>query len=394
VTLLKLAWRNLAGAGLRTALNVAVLSLSFLAIVGTLGLLEGFNRQTSRAMIEAEFGGGQYWHPGFDPFDPLTRQDAHGPLPDRLSGLVRSGAAAAILEVPATLYAAGRLRSIVIKGIDPSQRLLALPTGVLAGPTPDAGEEIPVLVGSRMAKAAGLKPGDTVTLQWKDASGTIDAREARVAEVMRTPVQSVDVNQVWMSIETLRSLATMPGQATLAVLAPGAAPGAPDKGWRFQSPDELLADVRALIRSKAVGSGVVYLLLLFLAMLAIFDTQVLSLFRRRKEIGTLIALGMTRGRVIRLFTLEGALHGVLAVAAAAAYGVPLLWWFSRVGWTLSAAADDYGFAIGDTLYPYYSPRLIVGTVLFLLALTTIVSYAPTRRIASLEPTDALRGRFA
>jgi ABC-type lipoprotein release transport system permease subunit len=29
----------------------------------------------------------------------------------------------------------------------------------------------------------------------------------------------------------------------------------------------------------------------------------------------------------------------------------------------------------------------------LLAVTTIVSYLPTRRIARLEPTDALRGRL-
>ena len=58
--LLRLAWRNLVGAGMRTALNVVVLSITFVAIVGTLGLLEGFNRQTSRAMIEGEYGGGQY----------------------------------------------------------------------------------------------------------------------------------------------------------------------------------------------------------------------------------------------------------------------------------------------------------------------------------------------
>ena len=62
--LLRLAWRNLVGAGMRTALNVVVLSITFVAIVGTLGLLEGFNRQTSRAMIEGEYGGGQYLAPG------------------------------------------------------------------------------------------------------------------------------------------------------------------------------------------------------------------------------------------------------------------------------------------------------------------------------------------
>jgi len=36
---------------------------------------------------------------------------------------------------------------------------------------------------------------------------------------------------------------------------------------------------------------------------------------------------------------------------------------------------------------------VAFTVLVLNAVTTVVSYLPARRIASLEPTDALRGRL-
>ena len=388
--LLRLAWRNLVGAGMRTALNVVVLSITFVAIVGTLGLLEGFNRQTSRAMIEGEYGGGQYWHPAFDPLDPVTLPDAHGPVPQAVQQQIDARRATAVLLVPGTMYPGGRIRSVVIKGIDPSQRLLDMPAASLAAAADD---DIPALIGTRMARATGLRAGDIVTLQWKDARGTIDARDARISQVMHTTVQSIDVNQVWVPLARLRELAAMPGEASLVVLAQGAVPV--DGGaWAFKSPDDLLSDIRLLIRSKAAGSAIVYLLLLFLSMLAIFDTQVLTIFRRRREIGTLVALGMTRGRVIRLFTVEGALHGVLAVLAGALWGAPLLWWFSVTGWRLSTLADGYGFAIGSTLYPYYSPRLVVATMFVLLAVTTIVSYLPTRRIARLEPTDALRGRLA
>lgn len=388
--LLRLAWRNLVGAGLRTVLNVVVLSITFIAIVGTLGLLEGFNRQTSRALVEGEYGGGQYRHPAYDPLDPISLPDAHGAVPPAVQRQIDAGAATAVLIVPGTMYPGGRLRSVVIKGIDPAQRLLDMPTAPLAARS--AADEIPALVGTRMAKATGLRAGDIVTLQWKDAAGTIDARDAVIVEVMRTTVPSIDQNQVWVPIDALRRLAAMPGEATLVVMARGRAPV--DGGaWAFSSAEELLTDVRQLIQSKAAGSAVLYLLLLFLSMLAIFDTQVLAIFRRRREIGTLVALGMTRGRVIRLFTLEGALHGVLAMLAAALWGGPLLWWFSVRGWQLSSLADDYGFALGSTLYPYYSPRLLAFTAVVLNAVTIAVSYLPTRRIAALEPTDALRGRL-
>jgi len=49
----KLALRNLLGAGLRTWLNVVVLSFSFVAIIWTQGLYEGMNDQARRASVDA-----------------------------------------------------------------------------------------------------------------------------------------------------------------------------------------------------------------------------------------------------------------------------------------------------------------------------------------------------
>ena len=136
-----------------------------------------------------------------------------------------------------------------------------------------------------------------------------------------------------------------------------------------------------------------YIFLLLLAMLAIFNTQVLSIFRRRKEMGTMMALGFTRAKVIKLFTLEGAMHSVLAAVVAAVYGIPFLVWFSRRGWPLPEGTD-FGFALGEKLFPVYSVGLVVGTVILVLTVTTIVSFLPTRKIAKLKPTDALRGKLS
>jgi ABC-type lipoprotein release transport system permease subunit len=55
--------------------------------------------------------------------------------------------------------------------------------------------------------------------------------------------------------------------------------------------------------------------------------------------------------------------------------------------------DTMGFAIGERLYSTYTPALIFGTTVLVLVVTTIVSYLPTRKIAKLKPTDALRGRW-
>jgi putative ABC transport system permease protein len=391
MTMLKLAAKNFFRGGMKAWLRVVVLSLAFVVIIGLQGLYEGVAEQTSHAMIDAELGGGQYWHPKYDPQNLLALPDAHGTVPEPVKKLVDAGQATPILVVQGYMYSKGSLRPVLLKGIDPAQRVLSVPAGSLAG----ADTPTPALIGTRMATEAGLAAGDVATVRWRDAKGTFDAQDVRIAQVMSTSVQSIDSGQVWLPLETLRAMARMPAEATLVVLAQGVAQGigADAAPWSFRDHGFLLADVRAMIRAKEAGASIIYVILLFLAMLAILDTQLLSIFYRKKEIGTLMALGLTRGSVIRLFTLEGALNALLAALVGALYGMPLLTLFVTKGIPMPQVVEQAGYAIGERIYPSYSAALVVGTTALVGVVTTIVSYLPTRQIATLQPTEALRGRL-
>ena len=56
-------------------------------------------------------------------------------------------------------------------------------------------------------------------------------------------------------------------------------------------------------------------------------------------------------------------------------------------------ASTNGFAVGEVLYPYYGPLLVVVTAAILLTITAAVSYLPARRILGYRATDALRGKM-
>ncbi len=386
----KLALRNIFGAGLRTWLNVISLSFSFVAIIFLQGLYNGMSNQIEKATIDAQYAGGQYWRNNYDPYDPLTLDDAHGRVTGDLRKLIGEGKAVPILIRPATIYPNGRFQNAMLKGILPEQTVLSIPTSVLS--TSDAA--IPALIGKRMSKSTGLKIGDYVTLRWRDTNGTFDADEIRIVQVMNTDVPGIDNGQLWIPIEKLRTMTVMPDEATLIVLEKDLNFNRKIPGWTHKDLKFLLQDLRALFLSKSIGGSIFYLILLLLAMLAIFNTQVLSIFRRRKEMGTLMALGMTRGRLIRMFTLEGALHAILAAVAATIYGLPLLVHMATTGYGLPEASDSFGFAMGNRIFPTFTAGLIIGTILLVLIVTTIVSYLPTRKIAKIKPTDALRGKLS
>lgn len=386
----KLAYRNLVGAGLRTWLNVTVLSMAYVIIIWQQGLLDGWNRQALRDMIDWEIGGGQYWREQYDPYDPFTLEESHGPVPAALVDASSDRVAAPILIVQATMYPQGRMQSVILKGIPPGQIALNLPTADLQADIP----EIPVLIGARMAKSANLHMGDLVTVRWRDVNGTFDATDAKVVRIMKTNVSTVDQGQLWLPLERLQSMMRLPGEATIIVTGQETKESGALPGWVFRDRAFLSQDLADMIRMKKVGNAISYMVLLSLALLAIFDTQVLAIFRRRREIGTLIALGMTRGAVIRLFTLEGAMHGILAAIVAAAYGIPLLSIQAVRGFAMPEAVDSFGLAIAERMFPVYSAGLVAGTTLIVLVAVTLVSFLPTRIIAKLNPTDAIKGKLA
>lgn len=386
----KLAYKNLKGAGLRTGLNVAVLSIAYVLIIWHQGLISGMFEHSSRLTIKDEIAGGQYWHKNYDPYDPISLDESHGIISPELQSLIKNKKAAPILIRQASIYPEGRVQSVLLKGILPGQTVVEIPSDKLVT------EEnvLPILIGQRMAKNNYLEKGDYLTIRLRDARGTFDAVEGKIVMIMHTMVQSIDNRQLWVPIERMQKITRMENEATIVVVGQEVSGQKDLPDWKFKSQKFLLSDLTAMVKSKRVGGSIMYIILMFLAMLAIFDTQVLSIFRRRKEIGTLIALGMTRLKVVRLFTIEGAMHGILAAGIGAIYGIPLLILSLKKGLAMPGPADEFGFALSKRLYPSYSVSLVLGTVLIVMVTVTIVSYLPSSRISKLKPTEALKGKIS
>jgi len=385
----KLAYKNLMGAGLRTLLIVFVLSLAYVLIIYMNGIYQGWDRQARIESIAWEVADGQYWQDEYDPYDAMTLSDAHAPVPTALEASASEGKAVPILITQATIYPEGRMMGALLKGIDTRQHLLSLPTDKL---DPDA-DEITAIVGTRLAKSAGLEPGDYLLVRWRDVNGTFDATDVKIAGIFNTTVPAVDQGQIWIPLKKLQEITGMPGEATMVVVDRAPEDGSTYAGWDFKGHDFLFRELEEMIKTKSVGGSIFYLIILALALLAVFDTQVLSIFRRQREIGTYIAMGMTRKQVVGIFTVEGGMHAILAVVLGAAYGFPLLLWTRNSGIKMPEGTDQFGMAAAEHMYPYYSLALIVGTIILVMLATTLVSYMPSRKISKMNPNDAIRGKI-
>jgi len=382
--IIKLAWRNIIGGGFRTWLNVFILSIVLVAIIGFHGLYIGWQKDAEDNSIKWHFAGGQYWQQKYDPYDVFSYEDSRASLPENLN----DDDTVEFLVSQGVIYPDGRMKNISLRGVGTDQKLLELPTEYLSY---EAGR-YKLMMGYRMARKLNVDTGDRLMLRWRDAGGSFDAAEFEIVHIFKSTVLSIDQGIVWLSIRQMRDMLGLSDEVNYFSVKKY--DGDLGKNWQFKTQDDLLAEFRAIFATEISGAIFMYILLMFLAMIAVFDTQVLSLFKRRKEVGMMMALGVTRRQVIRIFTLEGIMSGLLAVILAAIWGTPLLMKFQQTGMKLPEMMDSYGMdGMLDAMYPKYTLGLVILTVIIVMLILLIVSYLPVKKISRLLPVDALKGKM-
>ena len=389
--LFKIAIKNLLGARLRTWLNVFVTAISFFMIIFVSAMYDGMREHAMQVSIDTEIAGGAYWHPKYDPMDPMTFEDAHSVPPVAVQALVDHEKAVPVLVSQASIYPNGRIMPVIMKGISPEQTIVNMPTQKLVTIDETA---IPVMIGTGMAKFAKLEVGDSFTIRWLDADRTYDADEGTVVHIMETENFKLDLGHIWVPLEKAQTMLAMEEEATYVTFAKDVSPIDENGDWIPRDVKYLIRDMEALIEADEPNAAIMYIILLALAAMGIFNAQVLSIFRRGKEIGTLMALGMTRSRVVGLFTLEGGLNAFLAVIMTVVLFGPVLWYFGAYGINMGIdySEGQMGLIMAKRLIPVYSIGLVLTTTIIVSIIVLIVSYMPSRRIAKMRPTDALRGK--
>ncbi len=387
--LFNLAMKNLIGAGMRTWLNVFVTAISFFMIIFISGMYDGMRSHAKQVTIDTEVAGGAYWHPEYDPLDPFSYEDAHGIPPKEINDLINNKNAFSILVSQASIYPNGRMMPVVIKGIEPEQSIINLPTQSLLK---EADGLIPVLIGSGMANYTKLKVGDAFAIRWLDANRTYDADEGVIVYIMETENFKVDMGTIWIPLEQAQTMLDMKNEATYVTFSKNISKVQGKGNWVYRDVDYLMRDMEAMIEADEPNARIMYAILLSLAGMGIFNSQILSIFRRRKEIGTLMAVGMTRSRVVGLFTLEGGMNAFFSLIMVLVLGGPVFIYFALYGIPLPIDYNEMGLIMAKKLFPVYTMGLFISTTLFISFVVLVLSYMPSRRIAKMKPTDALRGK--
>lgn len=383
----QMALKNFLRQGMRSFLNVIVTALAMVAVVFNLSLYNGFQDQAVRNMVSTDVAGGHYRSPDFDILSPMEWEDVTLKTPGVLAALPPTEKAE-VLILQGQIFPNRRLFPVQLRGMEMQQTLLDLPLDKLREWNTPVEDVVPIIIGKQMAGKSHLHIGDGVVLRWRDRFGAVDALDARVVDVVPLINARIDEGVVWMRLDHLRQLTHREGEITWVAVKQFQGAIAQTK---FLVPEELLKDILNLIRQDRRYAFVIWVILIFLAGISVFNTQFLNIFKRQQEIGTLMAFGMPPGRIVRLFTLEGSLAAFAAVVVALVLGTAIFAWFQSVGLDVSHLAESQ-IPIRENIFLKIEPLEVVISVLIIVTIMILVAWAPVRKISRLDVTQALRGR--
>ncbi len=287
---------------------------------------------------------------------------------------------------PAFVVRGAANQGITLIGIEPEQyiKMVPLPEKMVSGTYRMSNADM--LVSTELAKELGVQQGDKLRVSTA-AGGTLTLTIVGLFDLGN---RIANLRNTYVLLSTAQNLLNMVGAVSsidLTVADPYQAEAiarsvANETGLEALSWIALNREFFQGMQAQTFSSILIRVFVGLSVAAGIASVLVVSVVQRQKEIGILRAMGASRGQVMRVFLIQGAIVGLLGSLAGSSFGMGLL-----AAWRLVAKNPD-----GTPLFVISTePQLFVwaaavATLTGLLAATT-----PAIRAARLDPVVAIRG---
>jgi ABC-type lipoprotein release transport system permease subunit len=406
---LRIAWRNLGRNPRRTLLALAAIAVAQMAVLLVDGLMNGWSDSIMASLTGPMVGHAQIHAAGW------REEQAPDLVVDRLEerlAAVRAteGVAAAYPRIYAPALVARDVdgRAAMVVGLD--VELESRPGGMLEGlPAEGRPHDRVALVGSELARAAGISVGDELAVVGQGADGSLANDLLVVGGILSTPVEAVNRLGVVTALATAQEIFVMPDTATeITIAGSGPIDGAGALAGHLAAdpalaglevlPWDALAPELAQFRGIAGMYGLAVLFIVFIAAAAgVANTMLMATFERRKELGMMLSVGVTPLRLVAMIQAEALALGLLGVTVGSLLGAALVAWQGHVGIDLatigssdSTSLSFYGLTFRGALHPHLLPRDLVPGFVGIAVVALVASLWPAMLTARLEPMEAMR----
>lgn len=407
--LIQMAWRNIWRSPWRSGVVVGAMALGVWAGVFMMGLAQGVNDARTSAALDDYVGHAQITDSNF-----VANQDVQALLAQPAPWTAALDAHPEVeswserLVLMAVLQAGAASAPVQILAVDPEResRVFTAPRNVVVGELSSEG----ITLGQKLADQLGAGLGDRVVLSFQDVRGEIHTVLFSVEGIydgVSNLIEGVQVyaplaalapevlggdslamargavHQIHFRVRNLDSLDAIVAAVQGAVDDPGSAIV---RTWRGISPDLSYAD-EVLAQSLLLFMAVI----LFAMAFGILNTMLMAILERTRELGMLMAIGLTRRKVFRLVVWETLLLSFAGMPIGLLLGHITIAVTSRTGITIDGVDKGLAeFGLQSTIYPVSVPEYYLPIAVLVAVLGLLSSLYPARKALKLNPIESMR----
>ncbi|NTV27101.1 MAG: ABC transporter permease [Methanothrix sp.] len=242
------------------------------------------------------------------------------------------------------------------------------------------------ILGTKIAEGLELRPGQKFTLTRQNVSLKLE-----VVGLIKTGTGS-DETLVYLPLDTAQKLLDQPdivSEVGVRLSDIYAAPAiSSDLNSRFAykavSWQEQNKDILQVMETQKVILYIFYALIFIIAGFGVANTMIMTVTRRTKEIGILMAMGATRKAVIKIFLLES----LILSPPAALLGCILAYGTAKLieAYPVQLPSDIYQVS---KLVVLLTPQTFALAVAFALAVNFLAGLYPAYKASRLDPVEAI-----
>jgi lipoprotein-releasing system permease protein len=277
-------------------------------------------------------------------------------------------------------------RAVSVLGVDPALyfRIVPLPEKIVAGSARLNSDDI--IVGTDLATDLGVKAGDKLRI----APGSAQGVTLSISGIVDLGSKGANQRNTFVALHTAQALLGLVGGASSidvtvrdiyaaeeVATAMAAANGVQAESWIRTNEQFFMA-----INAQRMANTTIRVFVALAVALGIAAVLIVSVVQKSKEIGILRAMGASRGQILRVFLLEGAVLGFVGSLFGSALGA-----FAIVIWNRYVMGPD-----GLPLFPIpYDAMLFLASAAFATLSGVASALMPALRGARLDPVVAIRG---
>ncbi len=154
---------------------------------------------------------------------------------------------------------------------------------------------------------------------------------------------------------------------------------------------ELSPDLELYESQIDVSNSIVIVIFMLALIFGIINTMLMAVLERYRELGMLMAIGMTKGKIFLMILLETLFLGIVATPIGMVLGWLTVYLQQDSGIDLSNFSKGMEmFGMATIVYPVLEPTLYVQIAIAVFVTTLLAALYPARKAIKLNPIEALQ----